>query len=130
MLSTTDDLIKDISEPRPPDEVRRAPDLVSSPHDRPGSSRPSAAKPAANVYPFVKAAHNPGRVHREAAWDVRIWWTRWLERRRFARALSLLADEVLDDYGLTRDEARRLCRRPFWRARAGELFRENRLAML
>jgi uncharacterized protein YjiS (DUF1127 family) len=117
MLSTTDDLrIKDIKRLRPPDEVRRAPDLTSLPHDRSGSLRPSVTKPAANVYPFVKAADSGGRVHREAAWIVRVWWERWLERRWFARALPLLADEVLEDYGLTREEARRLCRRPFWRA--------------
>jgi len=117
MLSTTDDLrIKDIKQLRRPDEVRRAPDLVSPPHDRSGSLRPSVAKPAANVYPFVKAAQDDGRADREPAWIVRVWWERWLERRWFARALPLLADEVLEDYGLTREEARRLCRRPFWRA--------------
>ncbi|MGC2782003.1 MAG: hypothetical protein WA418_40865 [Bradyrhizobium sp.] len=43
---------------------------------------------------------------------LRFWW----ERRRFARELPWIADEVLEDCGLTSDEARRLCRRPFWRA--------------
>jgi uncharacterized protein YjiS (DUF1127 family) len=46
---------------------------------------------------------------------LHIWWMRWRERRRFARVLPWLADEVLEDYGLTREQARRLCRRPFWR---------------
>jgi uncharacterized protein YjiS (DUF1127 family) len=119
MLSTMDDLrIKDIERLRPPDQVTRDRDLVSSPHDLLGSSRPSIpVKPAANVYPFVKAAaRSDGRAHRKAVLVVRVWRERWLERRRFARALPLLADEVLEDYGLTREEARRLCRRPFWRA--------------
>jgi len=30
--------------------------------------------------------------------------------------LPWLADEVLKDYGLTREQARWLCGRPFWRA--------------
>ncbi|WP_456775665.1 DUF1127 domain-containing protein [Bradyrhizobium sp. USDA 4369] len=47
---------------------------------------------------------------------LRLWWERWCERRRFAHELPWIADEVLEDYGLTRDQARRLCRRPFWRA--------------
>jgi uncharacterized protein YjiS (DUF1127 family) len=118
MPSTTDDRrIKDIKALRPPDDVTRARDLVSEPHDLLKSSRPSVSeKPAAKVYLFVKsAAHNGGRAHRKAAPIVRLWWSRWLDRRRFARALPLLADEVLEDYGLTREEARRLCRRPFWR---------------
>jgi uncharacterized protein YjiS (DUF1127 family) len=117
MLSTTDDRIKNIGDFRPPDDGGRARDLVSRPHDPLGSSSgPSvSAKRTAKIYPFVKAAaHDHDHTHREPTWIVRIWWERWLERRRFARALPWLADEVLEDYGLTREEARRLCRRPFW----------------
>ncbi|ABQ36130.1 hypothetical protein BBta_4064 [Bradyrhizobium sp. BTAi1] len=60
----------------------------------------------------------PDRSHAESKPTplLRLWWKRWRERHRFARELPWIADEVLADYGLTRDEARRLCRRPFWRA--------------
>ncbi|WP_244425531.1 DUF1127 domain-containing protein [Bradyrhizobium sp. STM 3843] len=68
------------------------------------------------IYPFVRAARDDGHVHRETVSILRIWWERWRERRRFARELPWMADEVLEDYGLTREDARRLCRRPFWRA--------------
>ena len=67
---------------------------------------------ATNVYAFVKPAHIDKRPARTAATLV----SRWLERRRFARALPWMADEVLEDYGLTREDALRICRRPFWRA--------------
>jgi uncharacterized protein YjiS (DUF1127 family) len=118
MLSTTDDLrIRNIKQLRPPDRVTRSHGLVRPAHDLMGSSRPSASTMSStNVYPFVKAAHADGRTDRETGWIVRVWWERWLERRWFARVLPLLADEVLEDYGLTREGARRICRRPFWRA--------------
>lgn len=71
---------------------------------------------AANDNAFVKYAHDR-RLDR--GHDVRarlgLWKQRWLERRRFARELPWMADEVLVDYGLTREQARQLCRRPFWR---------------
>ncbi len=117
MLSTTDDLhIRNIERLHPPD-VMGARNPIGAPQDHEGSPGPSASvKPAANVYPFVKAAHHDGGAHRGPVWTIRVWWERWLERRWFARVLPLLADEVLEDYGLTREEARRLCRRPFWLA--------------
>jgi uncharacterized protein YjiS (DUF1127 family) len=74
------------------------------------------AKLAANVNAFVKSAHKDESTGQAAASMLRIWWSRWLERHRFSRALPGMADEVLADYGLTREEARKLCRRPFWRA--------------
>ena len=70
---------------------------------------------ATNDNAFVKLAHDRSGCGREAGSLLRIWWARSRERRAFARELPLLADEVLEDYGLTREEARRLCRRPFWR---------------
>jgi uncharacterized protein YjiS (DUF1127 family) len=113
MPSTTDGLIN-LKALRPPDDLTRAQRLVSRPRDLLGSSRSSV--PATNVYPFVNATRNDRLGDRETARVVRIWWERWRERRRFARALPWLADEVLEDYGLTREQVRRLCRRPFWRA--------------
>ena len=79
-------------------------------------SHPIPSKPGANVYYLVRSV--PDRSHAESKPTplLRLWWKRWRERHRFARELPWIADEVLEDYGLTRDEARRLCRRPFWRA--------------
>ncbi|MGJ4939351.1 DUF1127 domain-containing protein [Bradyrhizobium sp. HKCCYLS1011] len=115
MKRTTDKLR--IKQLRPSDDVTRVRDLVNPPRDRPRSSRSSRpAKPAAIIYPFVSAARDDDRVHRETVSILRIWWERWRERRRFGRELPWMADEVLEDYGLTREQARRLCRRPFWRA--------------
>ena len=117
MLSTTDEFrIGNIEQLRPPDMVR-ARNLIGLPQgDSRSSTAATSAKSAANVYPFAKPAHEAGPVLRAPGWIVRIWWERWLERRWFARALPWLADEVLEDYGLTREQARRLCRRPFWLA--------------
>lgn len=101
---------------RRPDTMR-ARGLISLPQDLLGSSTAAApAESAANVYPLAKPAQNAGPVHRAQGWIVRVWWERWLERRWFARALPWLADEVPEDYGLTREQARWLCRRRFWRA--------------
>jgi uncharacterized protein YjiS (DUF1127 family) len=117
MLSTTNDLrIGNIEQLRPPD-MERARNMIGLPQGDPGSSTAAtSAKSAANVYPFAKPARNAGPARRALGWIVQVWWERWLERRWFARALPWLADEVLEDYGLTREQARRLCRRPFWLA--------------
>ncbi|WP_316205409.1 MULTISPECIES: DUF1127 domain-containing protein [unclassified Bradyrhizobium] len=118
MPSTTDDLrIRNIKERPPLPHLMRAQRLASQPRDLPRLSRPPvSATPGANVYPFVKTVSKPDRAPRETKSVVRVWWERWLERRRFARQLPWMADEVLKDYGLTREQARWLCRRPFWRA--------------
>jgi uncharacterized protein YjiS (DUF1127 family) len=46
---------------------------------------------------------------------VRLVWS-WMERSRQRRALAKLDDRLLHDIGLTRDEARRECANPFWKA--------------
>ncbi|MGJ4969971.1 DUF1127 domain-containing protein [Bradyrhizobium sp. HKCCYLRH1073] len=79
------------------------------------SSHPISPKPGANVYYLVPPAPE-SRAEPTQTSMLRLWWSRWYERRRFARELPWMADEVLEDYGLTRKEARRLCRRPFWQA--------------
>jgi uncharacterized protein YjiS (DUF1127 family) len=71
---------------------------------------------ATNLNDFVKSPHNERGCSRKISLPLRVWWGRWRERRSFARGLPGIADEVLEDFGLTRDEARKLCRRPFWRA--------------
>ncbi|MGY3452761.1 DUF1127 domain-containing protein [Bradyrhizobium sp. USDA 4353] len=72
--------------------------------------------PGANVYYLSTPSPDQSRSEPKRMSLLRLWWARWRERRSFARELPWLADEVLEDYGLTRDEARRICRRPFWRA--------------
>ncbi|HEY0834526.1 MAG TPA: DUF1127 domain-containing protein [Azospirillum sp.] len=39
----------------------------------------------------------------------------WISRRRQRRALAALDDRLLRDLGLTREDAARECRKPFWR---------------
>jgi uncharacterized protein YjiS (DUF1127 family) len=47
------------------------------------------------------------------AFDTLLTWRdRWEQRRRLLR----LDDRMLRDIGMTRDQARALSRRPFWRA--------------
>jgi uncharacterized protein YjiS (DUF1127 family) len=110
MPNTTHDLrIKNVRQLRLPDRVTRMQDVRRQADDRRTST---SAGPIGNVHHLVKArSAAPTSVG-----ILQVWWARWLERRRFARALPLLADEVLEDYGLNRREARRLCRRPFWLA--------------
>ena len=117
MMSTTDDFrLGNIEQLRPPDTMRaRGPIGVPQDHQASSTIRQSAES-AGNVYPFAKPAHDGAPAGRAQGWVVQVWWERWLERHWFARALPLLADEALEDYGLTRDEARRICRRPFWLA--------------
>ena len=40
---------------------------------------------------------------------------RWIERTRQRQALAELDDHMLRDIGVTRVEAARECRKPFWR---------------
>lgn len=47
---------------------------------------------------------------------LRLWWQRHDERRRMRRDLATFSEEMLEDFGLTRREAERLARQPFWRA--------------
>ncbi|WP_257164839.1 DUF1127 domain-containing protein [Bradyrhizobium sp. SRS-191] len=70
----------------------------------------------ANVYYLAAPSPAQDRTDSEPVSLLRLWWTRWHERRRFARELPWMADEVLADYGVTRAQARQMCRRPFWRA--------------
>ncbi|MGJ5008412.1 DUF1127 domain-containing protein [Bradyrhizobium oligotrophicum] len=83
----------------------------------PSARQATSAKPEDKIYYLPRPAQDrSGAPPTKPVSMLRSWWERWRERRRFARALPWLADEVLEDYGLTREEARRLCRRPFWRA--------------
>jgi len=78
------------------------------------STHPTALNLSANVYYLARPAADRGCAEPKPVSLLRLWWERWRERRRFAWELPGIADEVLEDYGLTREEARRLCRRPFW----------------
>jgi uncharacterized protein YjiS (DUF1127 family) len=61
-------------------------------------------------------AHNGAFVHQGAEWFVR--WiealSRMLDRRRQRQALLELEDHLLDDIGLTREQAEQEARKPFW----------------
>ncbi|MNL82195.1 hypothetical protein D3C87_2095210 [compost metagenome] len=45
-----------------------------------------------------------------------LWWLRYRERQRMQRDLPTFTDEVLEDFGLTREQAAEQAKRPFWRA--------------
>ncbi|GLH75553.1 hypothetical protein SSBR45G_04610 [Bradyrhizobium sp. SSBR45G] len=115
MPSTTDDPSLSAIKASAFRDVSRSAKLFARRRDL-SSSHPVSSEPGANVYYLARPA--PHRIHggSKPASLLRLWWERWRERRRFARELPWMADESLEDYGLTREEARRLCRRPFWRA--------------
>ncbi|AJY46181.1 DUF1127 domain-containing protein [Martelella endophytica] len=46
---------------------------------------------------------------------MKLWAHRYIERRRMRRDLPDLTPEMLQDFGLTRTEAEKLARTPFWR---------------
>ncbi|MGC2782001.1 MAG: DUF1127 domain-containing protein [Bradyrhizobium sp.] len=118
MPSTTDD--PQVSHIKGRNSLRagmRSHNPIGRPRDCLGSSSQAVSgTPEANVYYLAGAAPDHAGTDRNDVPRLRLWWERWRERRRFARELPWIADEVLEDYGLTREEARRLCRRPFWRA--------------
>ncbi|NPU63950.1 DUF1127 domain-containing protein [Bradyrhizobium sp. 83012] len=115
MQSTTDDPSLSAIGTRGFRGVAHGPRIFERGRDR-SARRPASPKPGGNVYYLSHVVADPARAEPESKSLLRLWWARWRERRRFARELPWLADEVLEDYGLTRDEARRLCRRPLWRA--------------
>ncbi|WP_316236462.1 DUF1127 domain-containing protein [Bradyrhizobium sp. SZCCHNR1015] len=115
MPSTTDDPSISALEARMLRDTSRPAGLSERGRDPP-SSHPISPKPGANVYYLVPPVPDRSRAGPEPVCLLRLWWQRWRERRRFGRELPWMADEELEDYGLTREEARRLCRRPFWRA--------------
>ena len=45
-----------------------------------------------------------------------VWWRRFVQRRQMARDLQSFPPEVLEDFGLSYDEANALVNKPFWRA--------------
>lgn len=45
-----------------------------------------------------------------------LWAERYRQRRRWARELPGFTDEMLKDFGLTRQEAHAIAHRPFWKA--------------
>ncbi|MGJ5078410.1 DUF1127 domain-containing protein [Bradyrhizobium sp. HKCCYLS3013] len=115
MPSTTDEQSVSAIGTRGLRGVAHAPRIFERGRDH-SARRPAPPKPGANVYYLPQSITERGGVAPESKSLLRLWWARWRERRSFARELPWLADEVLEDYGLTRDEARRSCRRPFWRA--------------
>ena len=47
---------------------------------------------------------------------LHLWWDRAKERRQMAKELRAFPDEVLQDFGMTRDQAHALVNKPFWLA--------------
>jgi uncharacterized protein YjiS (DUF1127 family) len=60
------------------------------------------------------APRQAGRRTPILRWAIRL--EGWLERRRQRHALLELSDHMLKDIGLSRSEAGREGRKPFWRA--------------
>ncbi|MGJ5181051.1 DUF1127 domain-containing protein [Bradyrhizobium oligotrophicum] len=116
MPSTKDDPSISAIEAHELRDALGAPGLSARGRDRSARHHPIPPKPGATIHYLARPALDQGCAAPKPASLLRLWWARWRERRRFARELPWIADEVLEDYGLTRDEARRLCRRPFWRA--------------
>jgi uncharacterized protein YjiS (DUF1127 family) len=46
---------------------------------------------------------------------LRLWLSRFDERRRMLRELNTFTDEMLQELGMTRKEAQAMARTPFWR---------------
>lgn len=44
-----------------------------------------------------------------------IWWSRHQERKQLARELIHFSAEVLEDFGMTREDAEKEIHKPFWR---------------
>jgi uncharacterized protein YjiS (DUF1127 family) len=72
--------------------------------------------PTYNLYlpPQIYSRWRPKqRIHPvAAAWHL-VW--SWIERARQRRALAGLDDQMLRDIGITRVEAAREAKKPFWR---------------
>ncbi|CCE03273.1 DUF1127 domain-containing protein [Bradyrhizobium sp. STM 3809] len=115
MPSTTDDPNLSAIAPRTLRDVARLPELFAERRD-PSAQHRLQSETGANIYYLRRPTGVQAEANPAPASLLLLSWQRWRERRRFARELPWLADEVLQDYGLTRDEAQRLCRRPFWRA--------------
>ncbi|MGJ5093682.1 DUF1127 domain-containing protein [Bradyrhizobium oligotrophicum] len=115
MPSTTDEQSVSAIGARGLRGVAHAPRIFERGRDH-AARLPASPNLAANVYYLPQPIVGHGSSGPVPKSVLRLWLARLRERRRFARELPWLADEVLEDYGMTRDEARRLCRRPFWRA--------------
>jgi len=76
----------------------------------------SCGAKSCSSYPVVYTLENPKSVH-ASTWLVRTLATarHALQRRRQRRALLELDDRLLNDIGVTRDQARSESRRPPWR---------------
>lgn len=46
---------------------------------------------------------------------LRLWRDRFTERRQMLRELDAFTDEMLEDLGMTRKQAKAVARTPFWR---------------
>ena len=62
-----------------------------------------------------KSGHNTGNQFSLAA-TLRLWYRRIRDRRQMRRDLPSFTAAVLEDFGLSRAEAERQARKPFWRA--------------
>ncbi|SMD19566.1 DUF1127 domain-containing protein [Rhizobium sp. RU36D] len=47
---------------------------------------------------------------------LELWWLRYRERKAMRRDLPTFPPEVLEDFGLTRAEAEKQAKLPFWKA--------------
>lgn len=65
------------------------------------------------AFTTLAAKDSPKTVHPlGATWKAVV---RWIERARQRQVLATLDDHMLRDIGVTRTDAERECRKPFWR---------------
>ncbi len=84
----------------------------------------NAIRPADNL--IVSPAELQARLYAPAALapaspcglsqTLELWWLRYRERQAMRSDLPTFPPEVLEDFGLTREEAEKQSKLPFWKA--------------
>ncbi|MEQ8481615.1 MAG: DUF1127 domain-containing protein [Hoeflea sp.] len=85
------------------------------PENRPASNYPHINRMLAHACKPVEARPEPPEQSARPGNTLRLWVSRFLERRRMRREVGVFTEEMLRDLGMTRAQARDAARTPFWR---------------
>ena len=69
---------------------------------------------ASRAWPTITQKRAGGRIAAGLAQYAAALVVAWMQRARQRRHLEMLDDRLLQDLGLTRDQVRRECAKPFW----------------